>query len=47
MIIKCAECEEDYCMECSEAIEWKRFCSKKCENFKNEIGIPITITVGW
>lgn len=30
MINKCEECDQYYCMECSEHIEWEPFCSEKC-----------------
>lgn len=29
-IKECEECEENYCVECSDAEESERFCSKKC-----------------
>jgi hypothetical protein len=32
MIHKCKNCEEDYCMECTQCDEWQDFCSTECKD---------------
>lgn len=31
----CKNCEQYYCMECSEANNWHDFCSEECEKEYN------------
>jgi endogenous inhibitor of DNA gyrase (YacG/DUF329 family) len=36
MINKCGNCGQDYCMECSGAATYDKFCSQRCEDEFNE-----------
>lgn len=38
-INKCENCLQDYCMECSEALDPLKFCSKLCEGVNRKIQI--------
>jgi len=30
-IATCEWCDQAYCQECTDAHDWKRFCSQECE----------------
>jgi len=31
LIAECLQCGDAYCMECSDAVVWRKYCSLKCE----------------